>query len=156
MTPMDLILWRHAEAEDAHPGLDDLDRGLTQTGWNQARRMAAWLDKRLPQQTRLLTSPALRARQTASVLKRNPTVLPSIPPGTSPENLLQAIGWPAAKGTVVLVGHQPELGMLAGLLLTGQPMPWSVRKGSIWWLHGRQRQGSIQIVLRAALSTDDL
>ncbi len=42
---MDLILWRHAEAEKANPGSDDLTRALTAKGEKQATRMAAWLDR---------------------------------------------------------------------------------------------------------------
>ena len=62
---MDLILWRHAEAEIAAPGQDDLQRALTPKGERQARRMAAWLNQRLAATTRVLVSPALRCRQTA-------------------------------------------------------------------------------------------
>ena len=42
---MELILWRHADAED---GLPDLSRRLTPRGIKQAERMAAWLLQRLP------------------------------------------------------------------------------------------------------------
>ena len=45
---MDLILWRHAEAEDWTEGCDDLQRSLTGRGEKQAKRMAAWLDRQLP------------------------------------------------------------------------------------------------------------
>lgn len=153
---MDLILWRHAEAEEPRPGLDDLERKLTPAGLRDAERMAAWLDMRIPKDARLLSSPARRARQTASALDRNMVVVPGIPPGSTPESLLHAAGWPKTGGTVVLVGHQPELGMLAGLLLSGKALPWSLRKGSIWWLRGRHRQGRLQVVLKAALSADEL
>ena len=50
---MDLILWRHAEAEDVRHGGSDLDRGLTAKGERQAKRMACWLDQHLPDSTRI-------------------------------------------------------------------------------------------------------
>ena len=60
---MDLILWRHADAE---PGEPDLDRPLTAKGVRQAERMAAWLDGHLPDGCRILVSrrtrPADRTR----------------------------------------------------------------------------------------------
>ena len=70
---MDLILWRHAEAE---PGEPDLGRRLTAKGIQQAERMAKWLDRHLPATTRILTSPADRAEQTARALKRKYRVGP--------------------------------------------------------------------------------
>jgi len=45
---MNLILWRHAEAEIQRPGQDDIERELTAKGRRQARRVAKWLDARLP------------------------------------------------------------------------------------------------------------
>src|SRR5690606_29085158 len=67
---MDLILWRHAEAEDEREGQGDLDRALTGRGEKQSARMAAWLDRLLPAETRILASPALRCQQTAMALGR--------------------------------------------------------------------------------------
>jgi phosphohistidine phosphatase len=77
---MDLILWRHAEAE---PGEPDLGRRLTAKGIQQAERMARWLDRHLPATTRILTSPADRAEQTARALKRKYRVVPELAPGGS-------------------------------------------------------------------------
>ena len=59
---MELILWRHAEAE---PGEPDLGRKLTAKGEKQARRVAEWLQTRLPQTAKIYVSPARRAQQTA-------------------------------------------------------------------------------------------
>ena len=50
---MDLILWRHAEAEDVEDGSEDLARALTPRGEKQAARMAAWLDRQLPEGLRI-------------------------------------------------------------------------------------------------------
>ena len=61
---MDLILWRHAEAHEAAPGEDDMSRSLTPRGERQAFRMAQWLERQLPEGTRILCSPAKRTEQT--------------------------------------------------------------------------------------------
>ncbi len=113
---MDLILWRHAEAE---PGEPDLGRRLTAKGIQQAERMAKWLDRHLPATTRVLTSPADRAEQTALALKRKYRVVPEIAPGASASAVLAAAGWPDAREPVLVVGHQPTLGEVAAYLLTG-------------------------------------
>jgi len=67
---MDLILWRHAEAHEAEPGEDDLQRALTPRGRKQAERMSVWLESQLPEGTRILSSPAVRAEQTVRALGR--------------------------------------------------------------------------------------
>src|SRR5687767_291721 len=59
-TAMDLILWRHAEAEDGLPGAPDAGRELTARGRRQAMKMAGWLDRNLPSGCRILCSPARR------------------------------------------------------------------------------------------------
>src|SRR6185436_3403044 len=103
---MDLILWRHAEAEE---GGNDLARELTPKGQKQAARVAEWLLLRLPSRFVLVSSPAARAQQTAE----------EIAPGAAVSAILEAAGWPDNKGTVVLVGHQPDLGQAAGFLIAG-------------------------------------
>jgi phosphohistidine phosphatase len=75
---MDLILWRHAEAEPKREGQDDLERALTAKGERQAERMAEWLKRRLGDSTRILVSPARRCQQTAKALGRDFKTVPSI------------------------------------------------------------------------------
>ena len=144
---MDLILWRHAEAEDARPGQRDLDRALTSRGEDQAVRMAGWLNARLPEGSRILASPARRTQQTAQALGRPSETLAQLAPDSPLEPLLQASGWPRGAGTVVLVGHQPTLGRLAALLLAGQPQSWSIRKAAVWWLRSRDREAGDVLLL---------
>lgn len=149
---MDLILWRHAEAED---GVPDKTRKLTAKGEKQAREMAAWLKARLPKDARVLSSNATRAIQTASALVNQPEISPALGVGASPASILAAAGWPA-NGTVVVVGHQPTLGQVAALLLSGEEQDWSIKKGAVWWITNRVRQDEAQTVLRAAMSPDML
>ena len=148
---MDLILWRHAEAE---PGEPDLGRRLTAKGIQQAERMAKWLDRHLPATTRIISSPADRAQQTAQALKRKFRVIDELMPGASVAAVLDAAGWPDAREAVLVVGHQPTLGEVAAQLLTNQPLSWSVRKGAVWWLSYRLRDGSSSTVLKVVISPD--
>ena len=150
---MDLILWRHCEAE---PGEPDLGRRLTPKGHKQAERMAEWLERHLPDSSRILVSPADRAQQTAQALPRRFRTLPELAPGASTAAVLAAANWPDAREPVLVVGHQPTLGMVAARLLGGADAPWSVRKGSVWWLSNRARETGTGVVLKAVMSPDFL
>lgn len=153
---MDLILWRHAEAEVAAPGQDDLQRALTHKGERQARRMAAWLNHRLPATTRILVSPALRCRQTVEALGRETRIVPTIAPDASVAALIEAARWPKASEPVLLCGHQPALGQVAAQLLAGAQQEWAVKKGAVWWLRWRQRDGEPEVTLHAVQGPDAL
>ena len=148
---MDLILWRHAEAED---GIHDRERTLTAKGVKQAARMAKWLRARLPDGAAILVSPAKRAQQTARELAADFKTVPEIGLAASAEGLLRAAGWPDGEGAVVIVGHQPTLGETAALLLTGVREPWNVKKGAVIWVARRADVAPARIQLRAALSPD--
>lgn len=148
---MDLILWRHAEAAD---GASDLARKLTAKGVKQARDVAHWLRPRLPDKTRVIVSPAERAQQTARALTEDFETVRDLAPGASAAGVLAAARWPEEEGAVVVVGHQPTLGLLASMLIAGEPMPWSIRKGGLWWLAHRMRDELSQVVLRAVIGPD--
>jgi len=153
---MDLILWRHAEAFDAREGQDDLERELTPKGERQARRVAEWLNRQLPAGTRVLASPARRAQQTAAALERRVKTVPALAPDASVESLLHVARWPEAREPVLVVGHQPILGLTAALLLSGEIQPWAVRKAGVWWLRSRERGDSLQVVLHAVVGPEAL
>ncbi|MEY4733159.1 MAG: Phosphohistidine phosphatase SixA [Pseudomonadota bacterium] len=153
---MDLILWRHAEAHDAEPGQDDLQRRLTSRGEKQATRIGVWLDRQLPEGVRILSSPALRSEQTVKALGRKYKVRDALSPGACADDLLEAAGWPAAKYPVILVGHQPSLGEVAARLLKMPQDSCAIRKGAVWWLRSRQREGSDETVIMSVTSPDRL
>lgn len=150
---MDLILWRHAEAED---GVPDSARKLTGKGLKQAQAMAEWLKPRLPKHTRIIASPAKRTQQTATALDDDFETVREIGPGASAKAVLAAAGWPDAKGAVVVVGHQPTLGEVAALLLSGDPMEWNIRKGAVWWFSHKTKGDVVEMVLRTSISPDML
>lgn len=145
---MDLILWRHAEAE---PGEPDHGRRLAAKGLQHAERMADWLDRHLPATTRVLASPADRAQQTALALKRKFRVVEDLAPGASPAAVLAAVGWPDSREPVLVVGHQPTLGTLAAFLLSGEEASWSLPKCNVWWMSNRVRDGLATVVLKAVV-----
>jgi phosphohistidine phosphatase len=147
---MDLILWRHAEAEE---GLFDLNRELTKHGRQQAQHMAEWLIKRLSADARILVSPATRTQQTASALTSDFITQDALAPGADAQSVIDAAGWPNAGGTVVIVGHQPTLGEVAAKLLAHSDHGWSIKKGAIWWLVTR-KPGNGETQLKAAITPE--
>jgi len=148
---MDLILWRHADAEE---GARDLDRKLTAKGRRQAARVSKWLSARLPSRFTVVSSPARRARETADALGVRYKIVDRLAPGASVRAVLAAAGWPAHKGFIVVVGHQPDLGRVAAVLVSGRQVDWSVKKAGLWWLSHRERGGVSQVVVRAVLAPD--
>lgn len=152
---MDLILWRHAEAIEVE-GEDDLARGLTAKGERHAERMAEWLNHRLAHSTRILVSPALRCQQTAKALGRKFRTAAEIAPGAGPEAVLRAARWPDASESVLVIGHQPTLGLAASLALTGAAQAWSIKKAAVWWIRHRPRDDESHVVLQAVQSPDCL
>ncbi len=148
---MELILWRHAEAELGEP---DEGRALTAKGHKQAWKMADWLDRNLPETCRILVSPATRTLQTAEALGRKFKVHPALAPGASPEQILAAANWPDSREPVLIVGHQPTLGLVAAQLIGQQQQEWSIRKGNVWWFAQRERGDITSTYLRAVIGPD--
>ena len=79
-------------------------------------------------------------------------------PQHSPADLFELVRWPKRREPVLVVGHQPTLGAVAAMLMTGagaagEAAPsWSVRKGAVWWLRHRDRDGAAEVVLVAVVS----
>jgi phosphohistidine phosphatase len=147
---MDLILWRHAEAEDPG-GKPDTERSLTKHGRKQAQTMAEWLKTRLPDKCRILVSPSKRTLQTVEPLGVAFETDKRVAPDVSPTSVLDAAGWPEAGGAVMVVGHQPTLGEVAAELLEaggGIAIP----KGAIWWFATKAPGAEVKLV--AAMKPD--
>ncbi len=155
---MELILWRHAEAEDT--ASSDLARQLTTRGRKQAQTVAKWLRQRLPPEAMILASPAVRTVQTVETLTDQYRTETLIAPGTTVEAVLEAVKWPEGiASTVVVVGHQPTLGQVAARLVTGHSGEWTIKKGGLWWLASRERgspgrNGPNHVTVRAVISPD--
>jgi len=152
---VDLILWRHAEAIEGDIG-GDLARKLTPKGERQAERMAEWLNRRLSHSTRILVSPAVRCQETATALGRKFRTVEALAPGASAQAVLDVARWPEADGAMLIVGHQPTLGLAASQALIGVAQPWSIKKGAVWWIRHRPRDDEDRVVLQAVQSPDCL
>lgn len=153
---MDLILWRHAEADEltgiehlseSALALADMQRALTPRGEKQAARMAAWLDRQLPDGIRILCSPAKRCEQTVRPLSRKTKSRIELQPGAAPEALLDLVQWPVFSMPTLVVGHQPMLGRVAAQLLGIMEGECAIKKGAVWWLRSREKLGFRQTVL---------
>ena len=128
---MDLILWRHAEAEDGSP---DSARKLTARGREQARRIAAWLKPRLPRRCEVLVSPAVRAQQTVQALGVAFMTTPAVGTDAAAIDVIAAVDWPARSRAILIVGHQPTLGRVAAMSVSGVQADWDIGKGALWWI----------------------
>lgn len=154
---MELILWRHAEAEDRAKDSDaDAARELTKRGRRQAERMAAWLDARLEGSWRIVVSPAKRTLQTVEALDRDFEANEAVGLSATAKSVLHAAGWPQGKENVLVVGHQPTLGHVAARLLEGHEADVSIRKGAVWWFVTRERDGQRETVLKAVIDPETL
>jgi len=155
---MELVLWRHAEAEDE--ASSDMTRNLTARGLQQAHKMADWFSGQIGHKWSewvVLASPANRTQQTAGALAQPFLTVRLIAPDAPAEAVMAAAGWPrgiAGRTKVLVVGHQPTLGMVAAHLIDGSAGYISVKKGAMWWFETRQRDGNQQTVLKAMVTPD--
>jgi phosphohistidine phosphatase len=148
---MELILWRHAEAEAHKPDqLADQLRVLTPKGSRHASRVGAWLDRQLPAHCRILSSPATRCVQTAEALGRKFATVDALNTDSSAEQILEAAGWPNARTPVVVVGHSPLLGQVASLIFSGTAQDWKIRKASVFWIASKGEDDAAPFVRLAA------
>ena len=156
-TRFELLLWRHAEAEDGFP---DESRRLTAHGEKQAQRMARWILAHAPQGLRIIVSPATRCQQTASALGLPFATDHRLSTAGDVTDLIAVAGWPwdasqareRESRAVLIVGHQPTLGRTAARLLSGRETEWDVKKGAVWWFVCRMRKSETVISLHASLT----
>lgn len=153
---MDLIFWRHAEANELQDGGEDIDRALTTRGEKQAARMASWLDRHLPEGARIISSPARRCEQTVLALGRKYKLRKELGPDGTVEDLLHVARWPDGKGAVMVVGHQPALGHAIARLIGLDAADSAIKKGAVWWLRCRERDGVLQTVVVTVQSPEIL
>ncbi len=119
-----IVLLRHAEAEEHSASGLDADRSLTAAGQKRSRLVAKGLSRLVPSFDQVFVSTLLRAQQTAApVLEaagfpKNPVETPALRPGASPGEILKLLR-DQPFSSVLLVGHQPNLGALFGRLLSG-------------------------------------
>jgi phosphohistidine phosphatase len=134
---MRVVLFRHgpAASRDASIWPDDRLRPLTPRGMERTRAAALGLRRLVKGKVdAILTSPLLRATQTAEIAANALDApqcqeLAGLAPEGSYRRVIQALRERDAQATVVLVGHEPDLGKLGGVLVFGAPHPLRLRKG---------------------------
>jgi len=131
---MRLILFRHGPAgeRDASRWPDDALRPLSEKGIERTQAAAHGLLRLEPEVSRVVTSPFTRARESAELIlgaypEAKLQTLDALRPGGSYRQLIEFVS-KISEGTAVLVGHEPDLGKLAGMLLFGAPAPLPLRK----------------------------
>jgi phosphohistidine phosphatase len=123
---MQIVFIRHARAEERALFKRDRTRALTQDGQRRMRKAARGLHALLPGLTQVVTSPLTRARQTAEIVAAvydsvEVVTLPALSPGTAPRAILAWLRTQPNDAVLALVGHEPDLGLLASWLLVGRP-----------------------------------
>jgi len=122
---MEIWILRHAKAEDGGPSIPDEERELTPGGHETMRSVARAIARLEPKLDAILTSPLVRARQTAEPVARALSLedelieTDALVPDADPKEILREIGKRGFNRAMV-VGHMPHLGRLLGYLLTGR------------------------------------
>lgn len=147
---MQLILWRHADAEDPDAA-GDAARRLTKKGRKQAEHMADWLRQRVGGDWRILASPAKRALETVKPLDLPYEVSEAVGTSATVSSALREAGWPRGERSVIIVGHNPTLGEIAQRLM-GAGESVAFRKGAVWWFEARDDA----VVLKAVMTPEML
>lgn len=153
---LQLILWRHAEAEEGSP---DLSRNLTAKGRKQAQKVAQFLQNRLPENREIWVSQANRSQQTAAYLGGDTVILPTLNPDIDAQTLPRLLQTCVDKKVLVIVGHQPWIGDLCAFLLNGNfehERLWSVKKGAFWWFQVDFVDDDLRCKLKMVLNPNDI
>lgn len=148
---MDLILWRHAEAEEGSP---DLTRSLTEKGKQQAKVIAKWLKPKVPQNIHIWASDALRSQQTAVALSNAYHTEERLNPNMPYQEVVQWLYEQRWQENLLLVGHQPWIGQLSAYLMDcgeKKATRWAIKKGAVWWFEIKADSEKIRAKLRVVM-----
>ncbi len=137
----------------------DIDRALTKGGRKDAAKMAKWLNQHLPKNTEILCSPARRCLETAATLNDESNYknlhatryeikqAKFLGVDSTVEAIAEQVVNDDSSKTILLIGHQPNLGQLIAKLLGMDEATCVVKKGSVWWLRQRFINGASQTYL---------
>lgn len=160
---MNCVLFRHGIAveRDEWEGLE-ADRPLTERGAKRVAQVAAGLNRLDVQPTHVFSSPLIRAIETAKIVHRSLQVRSAVQiveellPDAPPDRLLSILHDLPPESCALCIGHEPQLGMAASVMLSGRvsasfpmkkagaclielPMPVKPGQGVLrWWLTPRQ------------------
>ncbi len=154
---MDIILWRHAYAQEGSDTLADIDRPLTARGIKHAKRVGDWLEKKLPDSTKVWSSPALRCCETAQALgrkfKNSDELLPTANTAQMLAFIAQQMAAHSSTSALLLVGHQPSLGQAIAQLLGLSALEFPLKKGAVCWLRLNQEADKTDVELLALIGS---
>ena len=163
-----LILWRHADAEVDSVTGKDADRALSKSGLKDADRMAKWIHQHLPENTEILCSPARRCLETLAALqqldevntqheaKKYPDqIVDFLSVDSTVQMIIKNIANDDSSRTLLVIGHQPNLGRVIAKLLGMNEGACVVKKGAVWWLRQRLMVGQSQTYLYAVRNPRD-
>ena len=136
---MELYFLRHGRAED--PGSrgvsDDFSRALTKKGIEELHAEADGLERLGVQPDVVLTSPLVRARQTAEVVakrlgvKKEPIETELLAPGCDLEKVRKLVEHHAKRERILLVGHEPDFSAIVGELIGGGAASVEMKKAGL-------------------------
>lgn len=119
----EIYILRHGHAQDANNGLDDFDRALTEEGIEKINRLSLFFNKLDANLELVLSSPYIRAKQTAEIFVSNLTQKPSIKIvdflscGASSKEISKGLIEYSSNKNTLLVGHSPDLEVFLGKLI---------------------------------------
>lgn len=138
---MNLYLIRHAIAEEESPVVEDRLRALTEKGSKKMRNIAKGLKTLGLEFDYIISSPYVRAQQTAEILgdvfklRKRIVISESIAPMGDPSQLLAEINEKYTVNSLAIVGHEPYLSNLISLLTAGgAPLEMTFKKGGVCYL----------------------
>jgi phosphohistidine phosphatase len=160
--PEVLYILRHAIAEDRRPGLADARRVLTDEGRDKLKRVLLRARSAGVELSLILTSPLLRARQSAEmaadVLKYGGTIVETkaLAPQASVEETWTEIRRRASQGAILVCGHEPHLSKLVAHVLASPNLQVDMKKGALVRITfdrtSPQPQGTLEWMLSPKLS----
>lgn len=131
---MNLYFLRHGIAEDAHGAMRDADRALTGDGREQLADIARTLGRLGVKPDLILSSPLVRARQTAEivapVLGSPMEIADELQPGCTLDDLQRVLG-PFSRESIMLVGHEPDLSSMAARLINADEQGIVLKKAGL-------------------------
>lgn len=134
---MEIYLFRHGIAEDGKPGLSESQRALTQEGRAKTAEVVKLARRSGMRPSLILTSPYVRARQTAAIAAEHLdytaelTALESLVPHGAPEDVWRDIRDYAHETSILLAGHEPLMGRIAAYLLNAPALKIDMKKAAI-------------------------
>lgn len=148
---MKLFLLRHGIAEAAHLGMRDWERRLTEDGRTQLLQIGRALQRLNIKPNVLLTSPLVRAYQTAEIvapmLECTPQTADELQPGCTLAHLQPLLRQHSTE-SVMIVGHQPDLSSIAARLINADEHSLVLKKAGLIRINieGRPQAGHGRLV----------